>query len=426
MRSRYLVIGPGSLREAIARAVPNSDVLESEFALDGLWKSGHEHFDGVFISLSVGANALPAVRNLRKVAPQTRIVIACNPVDEPLARRALSEGADEYVLEPLQREEVERACRIVSPPEEHALPLPEAPSVQEITHLAEVLQTLADGPQETLDRLADLLQQAFDTTGVVLELDDLASYAGEIAELLLEQPIRRNEQTVGRIALARRNAGAYTVGAASRLTVYARLIEAVVSRAFDRTRLQELAWTDDLSGLRNRRYFAQKFDALIADAQQRRLQLSLFLFDIDDFKSYNDRHGHDAGDALIREVAVLLGHCTRERDVIVRYGGDEFAVVFWESEKPRVPGSKHPAEAMALIERFREAIRQHHFKFLGPDRPGPVTISGGVATMPWDGSTRERLVKAADQALLAAKRTGKNSIRLAGDSTAEASSLPES
>jgi two-component system cell cycle response regulator len=151
--------------------------------------------------------------------------------------------------------------------------------------------------------------------------------------------------------------------------------------------------------------------------------VTVLLFDIDDFKSYNDRYGHEVGDKLIREVAVLLRRCTRECDIVVRYGGDEFAVVFWDAEKQRVPGSEHPQEPIELATRFCQAIAQHDFECLGSDAPGPVTISGGLACFPWHGNTRERLIAAADEALLTAKRTGKNRIHLAGKADEEPTSL---
>ena len=105
--------------------------------------------------------------------------------------------------------------------------------------------------------------------------------------------------------------------------------------------------------------------------------------------------------------------------MVVRYGGDEFAVVFWDAEEQRVPGSEHPREPMALATRFCSAIAQHSFECLGSDAPGPVTISGGLACFPRHGTAREQLLAAADEALLSAKRTGKNRIHLAGRTEAQ-------
>jgi two-component system cell cycle response regulator len=88
-----------------------------------------------------------------------------------------------------------------------------------------------------------------------------------------------------------------------------------------------------------------------------------------------------------------------------------------------VPGSEHPQEPIELATRFCQAIAQHDFECLGSDAPGPVTISGGLACFPWHGNTRERLIAAADEALLTAKRTGKNRIHLAGKADEEPTSL---
>lgn len=413
-KTRLLLIGANTLRDTLRRALPNHDILVAEQALHGVWQAGQQGFDSAFVSLSVGSKALRAVSSLRQVCPEMRIVVGCDPADEPVARRALAEGADEYVLEPIRREDVESAFGVaptrLPPPTLTAT----GPSLQEIVDLSEVLRNLGDGPGATLDRLATLLQQAFDAVGAAIQLNDLACGAGDASELVLEEVIRRGGKPVGRVALARRRQGTYAADAAVRLAEYARLIEATLAQAHERQRWQDLALTDDLSHLHNRRYFEHVLDDLLRRAAEKRLRLTVLLFDIDDFKSYNDHFGHETGDKLIQEVADLLNHCTRQRDVIVRYGGDEFAVVFWDAEKQRVPGSEHPREPMELATRFRKRIAEHSFQCLGADAPGPVTISGGLACFPWNGSTREQLMAAADEALLTAKRTGKDRMHLAG------------
>jgi diguanylate cyclase (GGDEF)-like protein len=426
-KARLLLIGAREQREALATALPNCDVFVSEHALDGLWQSGQQQFERAFVSLSVGGKALRAVSSLRQITPDMRIVVGCEPADEPIARRALDQGADDYVLEPIRREDVEQAFGVARTRPLVANEDPLGPTLDEITKLSEVLRNLGDGALATLDRLATLLQQAFDAEGAAIQVDDLACTAGGAGELVLEETIRRNGRVIGRVALARRRQGAYGANAATRLSEYARLIEAATVQARERERWRTLAWTDDLSGLHNRRYFEQMLDKLIERATTERRRLTVLLFDIDGFKSYNDEFGHEVGDKLIQEVAVLLRRCTRERDVVVRYGGDEFAVVFWDAEKQRVPGSEHPQEPMELATRFCKAIAQHDFQCLGSDAPGPVTISGGLACFPWNGNTRERMMSAADEALLTAKRTGKNQIHLAGKANDEpAADAPDS
>jgi diguanylate cyclase (GGDEF)-like protein len=423
-KARLLLIGPRAQRDALASALPDCEVQVAQHALEGLWQSGRQRFDHAFVSLSVGSKALRAVSSLRQVTPEMRIVVGCEPADEPIARRALDQGADDYVLEPVRREDLEQAFGVSRP---RPLPAPvtedtPGPTFEELTRLSEVLQNLGEGALATLDRLATLVQQGFDAQGVVIEFEDLACTVGDVEELVLEEIIRRHDRPVGRVGLARRTRGAYAANAAVRLGEYARLVEATIAQARDRARWRDLAWTDDLSTLHNRRYFEQTLDQLIERATAERLRLTVLLFDIDDFKSYNDRFGHDVGDRLIQEVALLLRRCTRERDVVVRYGGDEFAVVFWDAEKQRVPGSEHPQEPIELATRFCKAIADHNFQCLGSDAPGPVTISGGLACFPWNGHSRAQLMSAADEALLTAKRTGKNQIHLAGPTDEEPAS----
>ena len=413
-KSRLLVLGPDGLRDELAAAAPQCEVHAADHPLDGLWRCGQARYDGAAVSLSLGNRALPAIRGLRRVSPQCRIVVVCDAQDEPVARQALDEGADEYVIEPLRREDVQRAFRIVAPQSlSDAAPLATGPTLEELTRLSDTLRRLDDGPLRTLERLADLLMESFDAAGAVLQLDGLACAAGDPEEVVIEEIIRREDRAVGRVALARRRTGAYPASVATRLGEYIRLIDATFQQARERERWRDLAWRDDLSGLHNRRYFDKRLGELLEDARQRRASVTLFFFDIDDFKSYNDKHGHEVGDQLIREVAELLRACTRENDIVARFGGDEFAVVFWDSEQPRVPGSQHPREFTDVAERFRRSIVEHEFTVLGPGSPGPVTISGGLATYPWSGDTAGALLRSADQALLIAKRTGKNTIRLA-------------
>ena len=122
-----------------------------------------------------------------------------------------------------------------------------------------------------------------------------------------------------------------------------------------------------------------------------------------------------AGDEIIRVTGELFQRHCREQDIVTRYGGDEYAVVFWDPEGPRLAGSSHPGCAISVLERFTEALKTQRFPRLGPSGVGRLTISGGLATYPWDASTREDLVKRADEALLAAKRAGKNRIFLIGE-----------
>lgn len=178
--------------------------------------------------------------------------------------------------------------------------------------------------------------------------------------------------------------------------------------------LHRLAVTDHLTGAYNRRYLYHVTDRILARAGQTRARVMMLLYDIDDFKHYNETYGHAAGDDILRETAALMRQTTRAHDVVARIGGDEFAVLFWDQERPRVPNSRPIQAVYELSERFRRAVTQHQFKSLGPEAQGVLTISGGLASFPKDGLTRVELMRSADRALREAKRAGKNSIKLIG------------
>lgn len=180
--------------------------------------------------------------------------------------------------------------------------------------------------------------------------------------------------------------------------------------------LHRLAITDHLTGAYNRRYFFHLTDHVLQRAAQEGFRAAMLLYDIDDFKKYNDRYSHATGDDILCDIARLIQEVTREQDIIARIGGDEFAVLFWDSEI-RKPGSQPLRDVVDVANRFRQAVESYKFSTLGPQAKGSLTISGGLATYPQDGQTCMDLLKAADQALLAAKHEGKNSIRLVGQPT---------
>jgi len=193
--------------------------------------------------------------------------------------------------------------------------------------------------------------------------------------------------------------------------------------------LERLATEDDLTGLKNRRYIWEFSRQIIEHARTENGRVTLLVFDIDDFKRYNDVYGHFAGDEVLKQAAVLVQRCCRGHDVVGRIGGDEFAVVFWDEPqaKPAAVPTKvserrsaradHPKEAIFIAKRFVRELEKSElstFGGLGPGGKGVLTISGGLASFPRDGSTIQELFQQADKALLEAKRSGKNRIYLVG------------
>ena len=174
--------------------------------------------------------------------------------------------------------------------------------------------------------------------------------------------------------------------------------------------LKLLAYRDELSGAWNRRFLSACLRREISQSFEARRPLTIMIFDIDNFKQYNDRFGHDAGDEIIREVVRLLQGTIRKGDHVCRIGGDEFAVLFCDPEPPREVGSNHPTTVEFLAKRFRDQVSRTHFSKLGKDAQGSVSISGGLATFPWDGTEVDTLLQKADERLFESKRHGKNTI----------------
>jgi len=179
--------------------------------------------------------------------------------------------------------------------------------------------------------------------------------------------------------------------------------------------LRRAAFTDPLTGAWNRRYFERFLDAAIRRARHDRLSLTVLMFDIDDFKGYNDRYGHPAGDEILIEAVRALRAVIRPSDRVCRIGGDEFAVIFFEPGGPRNPASRPPESVYVLTRRVQQKIREREFPKLGREAAGRLTISGGLATYPWDGADAESLLCRADELAIQSKRAGKNAITFGAD-----------
>jgi len=174
--------------------------------------------------------------------------------------------------------------------------------------------------------------------------------------------------------------------------------------------LREAAFTDPLTGAWNRRYFDRYLGAAIQKARAARQPVTVMCFDIDDFKRFNDAFGHAAADEILIETVRLLRSVIRPSDRVCRVGGDEFAVIFHEPSGPRKAGSAPPASVFDIARRFQEQVCQQRFPKLGVEAPGKLTVSGGLATFPWDGTTPAELIRHADLLALESKRAGKNAI----------------
>ncbi len=191
--------------------------------------------------------------------------------------------------------------------------------------------------------------------------------------------------------------------------------------------LEKLVMEDELTRVKNRRFVTEFLRQIIEKTANEDIQITVLVFDIDNFKEYNDRYGHQVGDSILKQAAVLMQKCCRKQDVVARIGGDEFAVVFWNVQEKHANAentptqterrnfnNKLPSEAEVISERFRDELNKTDLPALGAYGKGTLTISGGLAKFPDNGKTAQQLLAQADAALLDAKRNGKNRVSLVG------------
>lgn len=176
------------------------------------------------------------------------------------------------------------------------------------------------------------------------------------------------------------------------------------------TQLRHMAYSDDLTGAWNRRFFNEFLGDALVRARELRLPVTVMVFDIDDFKIYNDRYSHEAGDEILVETVRLLESVIRKSDRVCRIGGDEFAVIFADLDGPRAAGSSHPDAVGEIASRFQKQICSMRFPKLANEAPGTLTISAGLSTFPWDGDKPDELLRLADIRAMHSKRSGKNVI----------------
>jgi two-component system cell cycle response regulator len=163
----------------------------------------------------------------------------------------------------------------------------------------------------------------------------------------------------------------------------------------------EMAITDGLTGLFNRRYMESHLSTLVDQAASRGKPIAVMVLDIDYFKSVNDTHGHDAGDDVLREFALRVRKCIRNIDLACRYGGEEFVLVMPETDI---------AVATMVAERLRRRIAGEPFSIQQGAQALEVTISIGIAAASGASDTAAAILKRADTALYQAKRDGRNRV----------------
>lgn len=172
----------------------------------------------------------------------------------------------------------------------------------------------------------------------------------------------------------------------------------ITSRDYEHT--YKLAVTDGLTEMYNHRYFQEQMTNNIQNAKRYNGVFSLIMVDIDFFKKFNDTYGHQSGDAVLRQVAQTIKRNIRSTDIPCRYGGEEMSVILTNTNKE---------DAVKTAIKICEAVRNKEFELATGDWTH-VTISLGVASMPENGDTTEKLIEYADKCLYVAKRNGRNQV----------------
>jgi diguanylate cyclase (GGDEF)-like protein len=224
-------------------------------------------------------------------------------------------------------------------------------------------------------------------------------------------PLVAQGETVGLLYFEHKSGNAHAVSAASAL---AETIAPALVNLRLRESLRNQSIRDPMTGLFNRRYLAESLELDLARAARGDIPVSVMMIDADHFKRFNDAFGHDAGDAVLKQIGHLLTSHIRKGDIACRFGGEEFTLV--------LPGATM-IEARRRAEGICEAAKSLHVSHRGRTL-GPVTLSIGVATFPEHGRTGDEIIAAADGALYAAKRAGRDRVVTAVTADAEPVAAP--
>lgn len=424
-----LIDGQRQLEAALSQAMPSAHVVTVSTWFDAIVHLAEHSCSAVFAPAEpVEKRAESAIEALRGMAGEARLIVFGQPSLEPLSRRMVALGCDDYLITPGRPDEIKRMLGSplmrIAPADasEQARELPKLdhPALNGLALVDLLTRVLCEHPHDPTTHLLRQLNERLGPSLRVSLVPTGTEAPAAVRSLLLSASVgAQKSHQVHLLVGPEHDAN----DARQLLSGLAELLGRVLVMQDRHNSLQKLAITDELTGLYNARYFRHFLAKIIEYAKQRRFPVTLFIFDIDNFKKYNDQFGHPIGDEILKQTASLMRRCCREHDLVARIGGDEFAVVFWEKEGPREPkgggrpriATRWPQDPLDILSRFQELMATQHFDFLGPAGKGTLTISGGLAVYPYDARSLEELIVAADQQLMQrAKRAGKNSIFLVG------------
>jgi PleD family two-component response regulator len=452
-QERVLLIGDTDrqMYSTLAQALPNAQVKSVASLFDGIAELSQEHYTTVLASVEpMERRPESAVRTLRELSGEGRLFLFGHPTLEPLSQKMMEFGCDDYLITPISPGELLETLGTASPAKKEAAkaaPTNGKPATGEAVAPASPL-TLVSVPDFVLDAM--IMSPHDPGPALVRQINSILPATFNL--FLTPGETAPPQPAEGIVTVSHRPSdlipsGEDAGGGAGPLLPHlsdsvhlsfptdqdrSQAVEFLGELAKNLSRLrvlherhvalQRLAVTDELTGLANSRYFKQFLNQLVEKARIKRFLVTLFLFDIDNFKRYNDQYGHGVGDDILKQTANLMRRCVRDHDLVSRISGDEFAVVFWDKEGPRMPRdpkpnatNRTPQEPQDILDRFRNLLSTQDYPGLGPLGKGCLTISGGIAVFPYDAQDVNHLIEAADRQLMfGAKRSGRNSIHLVG------------
>ena len=413
---RVLLIGDvrQDLQPAVLAALPGAQVVAVASVFDAVAELSARPYTTVLVAAEpIERRPESAVRTLRELTGTGRLLLFGHPTLEPLSRKMLTFGVDDYLITPTSAAELQEMLaaapvRVADAPDDlprRPVPPATAPPLPAGLPLAEVvLDALLSAPQDAAAVAAARVNEHLgpDATLAYTAGGAAAPVAGPAA-IVHTHAVRVGTDDLGAVHLTV-PAHADEAHARHLLAHLAHLFGKVAALQDRHNRLQKLAITDELTGLYNGRYFRHYLARIVDRARTHMFPVTLLLFDIDNFKKYNDQFGHGVGDEILRQTAALMRRCVRDHDLVARISGDEFAVVFWEKDGPRKPhdaatpagpAGRPPQTPVQILERFRRLLASETFTGLGPGGQGTLTISGGLAVYPWHAQSVADLIAAA-------------------------------
>jgi diguanylate cyclase (GGDEF)-like protein len=251
--------------------------------------------------------------------------------------------------------------------------------------------------------------RSFEAVGHVT-MSDHATEPGSNDAAVLEMSVGHRGERFGIVAVRARAGTVFEAEHRAMFEAFAQQFGFLFAQRLAMEQAQNQASHDELTGLYNRRHLHKALAWVIPRAREQRFPVSLLFLDIDHFKTFNDTWGHALGDRVLRMLGDLMRSLFRTYDVVCRYGGEEFAVLLCDHRTTEP--SRHPTQVLQFAERLRREAEM--LTLTSPDGQilSHITISGGIATYPWDAASAEELIQKADEALYRAKRSGRNRIFL--------------